>query len=580
MGYDDIPGARPAVRSDEAQFGPWVLNVSENRITNGVSEHTLEPLAIELLTYLAHRSGAVVSLDELHAELWAGRIVTDSSIYRQIAELRRVLGDDARAPRYIETVRKRGYRLIPAVRWRERPHAEPAPRASIESCESAAGELSSAANTGPEKAHRSPLLQSAEDALATGFQRDNLNLASDRFSAALNENPASVDALAGRAVASIRLYNNYYDRSDERLRLARADITQALELDPLAPSALFAAGYFESVVGDPEQAFALLERTLARDPHSSRVWQAVARSATRCNDLPAALEAYQRAFLRNPTDAMVLYDRGMAELMLSRFRSARQSFLQALELNPEFLEAHIYLGVLELNWLGDREAAARQAQPIIAKRGYAGLFEMLLLPGTWSMLNNIDALVGEALEAWSTEANGGDAGAWRLAIGTRCLEQGRQAEAQVHFEAAAALRSVELQANPTDAWLQAELGIALACIGQGDKALAAADRAVALAPVQEDAYHNADFLWLRCLVLVLLERWDQAVQAADRACRYFSTITPQQLLVDPLWRPMTEQAGFLALMNDDRTSWQALEELTAAPAHRSATLARLIETHS
>ena len=101
-----------------------------------------------------------------------------------------------------------------------------------------------------------------------------------------------------------------------------------------------------------------------------------------------------------------------------------------------------------------------------------------------------------------------------------------------------------------------------------------------LAPVQDDAYHNSDFLWLRCTVLVLLGRLEDAVEATRRTCRYFSTVTPRQLLADPRWQPMADREDFLALMNDERLTWQPLDDLSGAIEHRSPTLARLIETHS
>ncbi|MEM9388271.1 MAG: winged helix-turn-helix domain-containing protein [Pseudomonadota bacterium] len=94
--------------------GDWTLTRRRNLLSRDGTEHSLEPRAVELLAFLAQRPGEVVSIDLLLSDLWPDRVVTESSVYRLIAELRRTLGDDARAPRYIETVRKRGYRMVAA----------------------------------------------------------------------------------------------------------------------------------------------------------------------------------------------------------------------------------------------------------------------------------------------------------------------------------------------------------------------------------------------------------------------------------------------------------------------------------
>ena len=66
--------------------------------------------------YLAHRSGEVVSKEELLEAVWPGVYVSDGAIRRTISHLRRALDDDPQAPRYIETIPKTGYRLVATVR--------------------------------------------------------------------------------------------------------------------------------------------------------------------------------------------------------------------------------------------------------------------------------------------------------------------------------------------------------------------------------------------------------------------------------------------------------------------------------
>ncbi len=70
---------------------------------------------MQVLLYLADHAGHVVGRAELEEQLWPGRIVTEDSVTKAVAKLRRVFADDPKSPRVIETVPKSGYRLIAEV---------------------------------------------------------------------------------------------------------------------------------------------------------------------------------------------------------------------------------------------------------------------------------------------------------------------------------------------------------------------------------------------------------------------------------------------------------------------------------
>lgn len=103
------------MNAERIRIGAWVLDVSLNRLKRDEESVTLEPLATEVLAYLSANPGKVVSADELIEEVWSRKYVGDAPVYRVVAELRRALKDDARQPLYIETIRKRGYRLVADV---------------------------------------------------------------------------------------------------------------------------------------------------------------------------------------------------------------------------------------------------------------------------------------------------------------------------------------------------------------------------------------------------------------------------------------------------------------------------------
>lgn len=72
----------------------------------------VEPKVMDVLVCLHRAGGQVLSRDQLLAEVWSGTVVSPDVLTRAIGQLRRVLGDDPQNPRYIETIARRGYRLL------------------------------------------------------------------------------------------------------------------------------------------------------------------------------------------------------------------------------------------------------------------------------------------------------------------------------------------------------------------------------------------------------------------------------------------------------------------------------------
>src|SRR3954447_4214718 len=81
-------------------------------LTSGMREVKLTPKALSLLSFLAERPGEVITKAELFAAVWPETAVGDAALVTCIQELRSALKDDARQPRYIETLHRRGYRFI------------------------------------------------------------------------------------------------------------------------------------------------------------------------------------------------------------------------------------------------------------------------------------------------------------------------------------------------------------------------------------------------------------------------------------------------------------------------------------
>ena len=88
----------------------------EFRIYRGKQAINLQPKCSELLVYLAERPGQVITKETLLEVIWHGRVVGEDVLTNCIRKLRKQLNDDAKSPQLIETINKKGYRMIAKVR--------------------------------------------------------------------------------------------------------------------------------------------------------------------------------------------------------------------------------------------------------------------------------------------------------------------------------------------------------------------------------------------------------------------------------------------------------------------------------
>jgi DNA-binding winged helix-turn-helix (wHTH) protein len=99
----------------QLQFPPFTIDVQRRRLMREGEAVDLSPRLVEILAHLAGRPAELVSKDDLLDRFWPDVHVTENTLTRAIADIRKALGDVAGEPRYIQTVARRGYRFIASV---------------------------------------------------------------------------------------------------------------------------------------------------------------------------------------------------------------------------------------------------------------------------------------------------------------------------------------------------------------------------------------------------------------------------------------------------------------------------------
>lgn len=98
------------------RLGEWKVIRDENLLISADKQVTLLPKVMTALEYFIEHPKQVITFDELNNAIWPNEVVGDNSIYNIIGQLRKSLGDVASKPIYIETISKKGYRLITDVK--------------------------------------------------------------------------------------------------------------------------------------------------------------------------------------------------------------------------------------------------------------------------------------------------------------------------------------------------------------------------------------------------------------------------------------------------------------------------------
>ena len=93
-------------------IGDWQVSPFTNILRRGNNIHSIEPKAMDVLLCLCSSPSKVISGNEILDQCWDTVAIGDNPVHKAINQLRKAMGDSPKQPRYIETIRKRGYRII------------------------------------------------------------------------------------------------------------------------------------------------------------------------------------------------------------------------------------------------------------------------------------------------------------------------------------------------------------------------------------------------------------------------------------------------------------------------------------
>lgn len=323
------------------------IDRTAQQVRRGDGVLPISGLSWRLLDCLLAHGTDVVGFDVLAQQVWAPAVVGEDAISQRVKLLRQALGDDSRHPRYLRSVRGRGYQLCAMPQ----PAATDAAPAIVAAGKrrwrwlgagaavlATTGALVVAWPVAAPPSPAQPVLQRAEHYAGIGQASNNVR-AIALYRQALQIDPDSLAARRGLAralAADACLFNGARERAQEALVLAG----QVLQAAPDEAASFVVRGYAHDCLGAMPQAIADYQRALQRDPDDARTRASLAYLRQEQGHLAQAL--HDNLSLRAPEQVRFRDVQIARELELLGFtEAAARRHERSFQLYPDNVFANI-----------------------------------------------------------------------------------------------------------------------------------------------------------------------------------------------------------------------------------------------
>ncbi|MFC5742179.1 winged helix-turn-helix transcriptional regulator [Dyella tabacisoli] len=448
------------------------IDLARQQVSRDGTTLDVQGLSFQLLACLLSHGHAVVDFDRLIAEVWAPAIVNEETVTQRVKLLRQALGDDGRRPRYIRSVRGRGYQLceppqvadasLPDTAQPSRYRYLPAALAMLLVLLGTTSWWLLHQPTAPATVKPSAsqeLLQRADYYAGIG-QRENNERAIELYQQVLAATPQNLAAQIGLShaySARVCLYNFPYEWTVAAQKLAES----VLQAAPNHAPAWSALAYAHDCRGELQLAVDAYQRAFTLDPKddSSRASAAylyqeqgrlsealhtnldmrgdpakirfrevqIARELDLLGFSEAAEQRFRRSFQLNPDNVFSNIAWPQHLFLQGRYAEAQAALDQALTRNTPHVGLYLLAGELAL-LRGDRHAASLAFDKAVQLRPQMGLAQTLA--GLYGPTPATSAWLDQRIASMQTElAKGVGYPMDRLELATLQLARGNRSAA-------------------------------------------------------------------------------------------------------------------------------------------------------
>jgi len=381
------------------------------------------------------------------------------------------------------------------------------------------------------------------------YERKAFEIAIDLYQKAVAIDSTFAQAYARLGYNHAGMYWFGYDRTSQRLVMAREAVDQALSIKPDDPVVRMANGFYY-YYGSRDYARALEEFYFAQrmEPGNGLHAENIAWIQRRLGRLEESLANLKTALKYDPRSSMLTFELGLTYNVLRLYDLAEQSFDRAIVLAPDFSWPYRSKAWLQVYRTGNTENA-RQVLAEGMLYGDPNLF-------SWTLVNfdiedsNYNAAL-DRLTAIPEDVQEGQ-GVFmpkEFYVGRILKLMGEPAAARRHFENARALLEEKVRESPTDYRVQAASGWVYAHLGLADKAIREGRKAVDLLPVSLDAWLGPTYIENLAEIYTIVGEYDEALDILEHLLEISGYTSVGELRFRRVWDPLREHPRFKALVS-------------------------------
>ncbi len=378
----------------------------------------------------------------------------------------------------------------------------------------------------------------------------------NRVGVELLQRAVQLDSTFAEASALLSTFHAYaflygFDRSPERLALAREAATRALEVDPDNPSGHRALGRYY-LLGHRDYDRALEEYSLAEAglPNDDALLTDIAYLQRRRGELAPAVIRLEKAAVLNPGSSGLRWQLGLTYGLMGRYAEAATRFEESISLAPDVREPYGYGAWNYLLWDGSAARARALLDRMPEAIDPAGQtvfawYEISLLDGSFAAL--LERLQASPVSLFQYQQDLMPKTGLQALLHLRL---GNGGAAAAYADSARAWLVDRSRATQEDPRIHKALGLMHAVLGNADEAIHAGERAVELEPIEKDRTLGPYHVAALAEILVLVGEHERALDHLERlaAIPAAFVVSPAKLAADPRWAPIRQDPRFRALL--------------------------------
>jgi tetratricopeptide (TPR) repeat protein len=344
----------------------------------------------------------------------------------------------------------------------------------------------------------------------------------------------------------------FYDRTQERLAMAKEAVDQALRLDPDLPEAHGALGFYY-YGGYLDYDRALAEFAIARrsQPNSSDLLAGAGFVQRRQGKFVEALANLKQAAELDPRSAFSALEVAETYVLVRNPVEAGRYYDRAISLSPD--RADPYAGKAGSVHLRLEGSTAR-ARAVLEQARSVGVAEHPEIAYTWVLLEMWDGNYQQALDRLAVvssevlyENQFRYVPKAHLYAQIHGLTGNRQLE-QVYYESTRSMLEAGIQERPDDERYRSALGVAYAGLGRKEEAIREGELAVELLPMSKEAWRGAFRVEGLARIYTMVGEYDAAIDQLEALLAVPSPTAVPMLRLEPTWNPLRDHPRFQALL--------------------------------